>query len=244
MNQTRKKTMLSGWTRVAIAGKPADVFDPPHPLPFALLYLHPESGETPVTDSPFTNELRARRLRCVAPHALRSWWVDRICTEFDTQLTAEHHLRDNVVPWIESTWKLGKRTVGVAGLGMGGQGAVRLGFKYPKQFPVVASVAGAFDFHERYGQGTPLDAMYSSREHCRQDTAILHIPPHDCPHIWFACSPGDAWYRGNDRLHEKLAALGVAHTAELDVAVGDDRQTSSMLAFVVASIERESRRLT
>lgn len=236
--------MLSGWTRVSIAGKPADVFDPPNPSSFALLYLHPESGETPITNSAFTTELRNHRLRCLAPHAPCSWWVDRICPDFDPQLTAEHHLCGNVAPWIESTWKLGKRSVGVAGLGMGGQGAVRLGFKHPEQFPVVASIAGAFDFHERYGQGSPLDVMYSSREQCRQDTAILHIPPHECPQIWFACSPRDAWYRGNDRLHEKLTALGIAHTAELDVPVEDNRLIAPMLAFVIAAIERESRRLT
>jgi S-formylglutathione hydrolase len=170
--------------------------------------------------------------------------VDRICPDFDTQLSAEKHLCENVAAWIASTWKLRHRSIGVAGLGMGGQGAVRLGFKYPHLFPIVASVGGAFDFHERYGQGTPLDEMYSSREQCRQDTAILHIPPHDWPHLWFACSLGDAWYRGNDRLHEKLSALGVPHTAELDDTVGDDLLFARMLDFTVAAMERESRRLT
>ena len=191
--------MLSGWSTVEIAGKPADVFDPPQSLPFTLIYLHAESGETPATNSNFTSELRVRRLRCVAPHTPHSWWVDRVCPEFDPLLTAEPHVRHNVTAWIASTWKLSQRSIAVAGLGMGGQGAVRLGFKYPLEFPVVASINGAFDFHERYGQGTPLDEMYASREHCRQDTAILHIPPHDYPQIWFACSLDDEWYRGNDR---------------------------------------------
>jgi S-formylglutathione hydrolase len=170
--------------------------------------------------------------------------VDRICCEFDLQLTPERHLRDNVVPWIESTWKLGKKSIGVAGIEMGGQGAFRLGFKQPGQFPVVASISGAFDFHERYGQGTPLDEMYSSREQCRQDTVILHIPPHDTPQIWFACSQEDPWYRGNDRLHEKLAALGIGHTALLNDTLDADQLVSPMLSFVVAALDRESRRLS
>jgi len=236
--------MLSGWTAASIAGKPADVFVPPNSLPYALLYLHNESGETPANNSLFTSELGARRLRCVAPHAPRSWWVDRICPEFDSHVTAEQHVLDRVVAWIVSTWNLGKRSMGLAGVEMGGQGAVRLGFKYPDRFPVVASLSGAFDFHERYGRGTPLDTMYASREQCRQDTAILHIPHSDCPHIWFACAQGDVWYRGNDRLHEKLAAIGVPHTSELDIAVWDDRLIAPMLAFVIAAVERESRRLT
>ena len=233
-----------GWTRISIANKPVDVFDPPDPLPFAFIALHAERGETPASNTTITAELQTRRLRCIAPVAPHSWWVDRVCAAFDPQLTPEHHIRHNIVPWMESKWRLGNRTMGVVGIEMGGQGAVRLGFKYPGQFPVVASISGAFDFHERYGQGTPLDEMYSSREQCRQDTAILHVPPHDWPEIWFACSPTEKWYRGNDRLHEKLAAMGVPHTAELNISSSEERLIGPLFAFVVAAIERQSRRLT
>lgn len=226
--------MLPFWTRIDVAGKPADLFNPPDALPFAVVWLHDENGKTPATDLTITTELRTRRLRCIAPRAGRSWWVDRVCNEFDPRLTAERHILDNVVPWLGST------TIALAGIGMGGQGAVRLGFRYPKQFPVVASLSGAFDFHERYGRGTPLDEMYASREQARQDTAILHIHGHDWPpHIWFACSPASEWHRGNDRLHEKLAAIGVPHTADLDTPAG----IASMLTFILAALERESRRL-
>jgi S-formylglutathione hydrolase len=235
--------MNSGWMRTAIAGKAADVFEPPNSLPFALVYLHDENSETPASNAVFTTELHKHRLRCIAPIAQQSWWVDRICSDFDPQLTAECHLRENVAAWIESRWNLGKKSIGMAGIEMGGQGALRFGFKYPKHFSAVASIGGAFDFHERFGQGTPLDEMYGSREQCRQDTATLHIPPHDLPHIWFACSPEDRWYRGNDRLNEKLVALGIPHTAILEDCLPNDRFISPMLSFVVATLERESRRL-
>jgi S-formylglutathione hydrolase len=136
------------------------------------------------------------------------------------------------------------RQVAAAGIGMGGQGAVRLGLRHPATVPVVASVAGAFDFHERYGQGTPLDEMYPSREHTRQDTAILQVAAHDWPRfIWFACPQGHEWHRGNDRLHEKLAAIGVPHVAELDATTPVEMLNSPMLDFVAASLESESRRL-
>ncbi len=237
--------MLPRWDRKHIAGHPADVFEPgPDAVPFALLWLHDESAELPSTDPALTAELQRCRLRCVAPHGGRSWWVDRICPDFDATVTPERHLLDNVVPWIQSAWKLGPRSIAVAGVGMGGQGAVRLGFRHPARFQVVASIAGAFDFHERHGHSTPLDEMYSSREHARQDTAILHISGHDWPpHIWFACSPGSECYRGNDRLHEKLAAIGVPHTADLDTAGPPEKFFAPMLAFVIAGLERESRRL-
>jgi pimeloyl-ACP methyl ester carboxylesterase len=236
--------MIPGWSRVAIAGKPADLLDPPSSLPFVLLFLHHRAGNTPATDSTFTSELVKHRLRCVAPHAPESWWVDRICSEFDPHLSSEQHIRVNVASWIETNWKIGSKAIGLAGHEMGGQVAVRLGFKFPEQFSVIGSIGGAFDFQEVYGHGTPLDEMYTSREQCRQDTAILHIPPHDTPHIWFACSPDDRWHRGNDRLHEKLAALGIAHTALLDEVADNDQFISPMLSFVLTALERESRRLS
>ncbi len=238
--------MLDGWSHTEIAGKPADVFEPPGGR-FALLFLHPESGETPTTNAAYTEQLRRLRLRCVAPHGGRCWWADRVCPEFDPGLTPERHLLDNVLPWIEERWKPGPRGVAAAGIGMGGQAAVRLGLKHPDRFPVVASVAGAFDYHERYGLGTPLDGMYESRERCRQDTAILHLDPYRWPpHLWFACDPADEWFRGNDRLHEKLTAYGVPHTADLDTSHPrdyPDRMAAPMLEFVAVALERESRRL-
>lgn len=235
--------MPSGWTRIDIVGKPADVFNPgPGSLPFWLVFLHDESGQVP--DAAFTAELAARRLRCVSPLAGRSWWVDRACPEFDPTLTAERHVRDNVVPWVVCHRKPGPRGYAVCGVGMGGQGAVRLGFRHPKALPIVASIAGAFDFHDRWGAGTPLDDMYPSREYARQDTAVLHVDAHHWPpHVWFACPPGHAHWRGNDRLHEKLAAMGVPHTCDLDTPGEPADFYAPMLDGVVAALERESRRL-
>jgi len=234
--------MLPGWACVEIAGKPADALDPPGALPFALVWLHDEDGRTPATDPAITADLRARRLRCVAPHAGRAWWVDRVCAEFDPRLTAERHLLDDVLPWVTATWKV--EAPAVVGVGMGGQGAVRLGFRHPTRVRVVASVAGAFDFHDRYGRGTPLDAMYATREQARQDTAILHLDGHDWPrHVWFACPPGSEWHRGNDRLHEKLAAGGAPHAADLDTPADPHQLVGPMLAFVAAALATESRRL-
>ena len=243
--------MLDGWARADVGGKPADVFDPGAPARFALLYLHPVGEESLADDAAYTAELARHRLPCVAPRGRRSWWADRVCPEFDPTLTAERYLLDHVVPLMEARWELPPRSVGVAGISMGGQAAVRLGLKYPDRFPVVASVAGAFDYHELHGRGTPLDDMYDSRERCRQDTAVLHVDPYRWPpHIFLACDPADAdWFRGNDRLHEKLMALGVPHTTDFDTTAGGhtwayfDRMAKPMLEFVVNGLEREARRL-
>jgi S-formylglutathione hydrolase len=233
--------MLPGWSRTDIAGKPTDVFDPGS-APFTLLWLHDEDCGTPARSHAITTELRDRRLRCVAPLTGRSWWVDRVCPEFDSRLTPERHLLNQVLPWMQTRFE--RPGFAIAGFGMGGQGAVRFGFRHPTIAPVVVAVAGAFDFHERHGQGTPLDEMYPSREHARQDTAILHVHPHDWPrHIRFACPPGHPWYRGNDRLHEKLSAVGIPHVVDLDTPGAPEQLLPPLLDFVAAALDREARRL-
>ena len=111
-----------------------------------------------------------------------------------------------------------------------------MALRRPRLFPVAASLDGAFDFHEHFGRGTSLDELYPSREHARQDTAILQVQAHEWPpHLYFACSPASEWYRGNDRLSEKLTAMGVPHRAELDSA-GD---LNALAAFVAAGLARE-----
>jgi S-formylglutathione hydrolase len=84
--------------------------------------------------------------------------------------------------------------------------------------------------------------MYENRERCRLDTAILHIADEWPRHVWFCCSPENAMcYRGNDRLHEKLSAIGVPHVADLDSR--ETERTPAMVEFVAGALEKESRRL-
>jgi S-formylglutathione hydrolase len=126
-----------------------------------------------------------------------------------------------------------------------------MAFKYPNLFPVVAAVSAAIEHHELYGQDTELDRMYESKEQCRQDTAIMHVSPSGAPpHIFFCIDPDDReWFRGNDRLHEKLNALGIAHTADLHTRAGGhswtyfDRMARTVEQFIVDGLVQESRRL-
>ncbi|MCZ2340249.1 MAG: esterase family protein [Bacteroidales bacterium] len=245
--------MLTGWSRVALHGKAVDVFDPPglaQPRG-VVLYLHSVGGESLAEEAVYTAALARHGFACAAPQTMRSWWVDHVCEEFDVSLTAERFLLDTVVPWIRERWNWGTRPLATVGISMGGQGAVRLGFRHPQVFPIVGSVAGAFDFHEWYGQGSPLDTMYTHREQARLDTAILQIrPSHYPPHIWFACDPDDTeWYRGNDRLHEKLTAYGLPHTADLETTAGGhdwsyfQHMAEPLFAFVATAVQQEGRRL-
>jgi S-formylglutathione hydrolase len=215
---------LMPWSKAEIG----ELFTPRESARFTLLWLHGQD-EMPPNDA-FTTLLEAHRLSCLAPSAGGTWWLD------DADIT------NRILPWIHERW----RGVAVAGVEMGGQGAIRLALKHPKLVPVAAGLGSAIDFHELHGRGTPLDERFPSRERARQDTATLHMHPSEWPpHLWFACDPADPWFRGNDRLHEKLRAYGVPHTADLESSGSDyfEAMLKPMFAFLIAGLEAQSRRL-
>jgi S-formylglutathione hydrolase len=243
--------MSGTWSHLSVGGKAADVYDPPGGPPhFGVLHLH-DAGLTSLRDQPaFTRLFDDLRLACVTPFAGVCWWADRIYPDFDPRLTPERHLVDNVLPFFAQRWGLRPRSVGLLGMSMGGQGALRLGFKHPELFPAVAALAPVIEYHEFYGGGSPLDEMYDSKEQCRQDTASMHVQPNNCPpHVFFCIDPDDPWQRGCDRLHEKLQALGVPHEVDLQTRAGGhswayfDHMAGRAVRFLVAGLEQESRRL-
>jgi pimeloyl-ACP methyl ester carboxylesterase len=244
--------MYGTWTQIDIAGKPADVYEPPDGRArFGVLFLHAYDGRSLRDQSAFTGLFDAFGMVCVCPFAPHSWWADRACPVFDLHLTAEQHLLRNVVPEFKERWRLEPRALALLGVSMGGQGALRLAFKDPTTFAVAAGVASAIEYHELYGQGLPLDEMYDSKEQCRQDTAPMLIHPSRFPpHLLFCCDPDDAhWYRGNDRLHEKLNALGVEHEVDLTTRAGGhtwayfNHMADRVVRFLHAGLEQQSRRL-
>jgi S-formylglutathione hydrolase len=244
--------MNGTWSRLDIGGKPADVYDPSDSVQprFGILYLHGSDRETLVDHPAFTRLFDELRLVCVCPHGGSSWWTDRVFADLDAQVTAERYLLQNVVPLFAARWGLTPRGIGLLGVSSGGQGALRIAFKHPDIFPVVAAIAPTIEYHELYGQGTPLDEMYDSKEQCRQDTAPMHLHPSNYPpHIFYAVDPEDAWLRGSDRLHEKMSALGVPHEIDLTTRAGGHswdyfhHLAERAVRFVYQGLEQESRRL-
>src|SRR4051794_3013022 len=162
--------MRGSWTTVDVAGKKVDLYDPPGPSRprLGILYLHSGGLETLVGKTAFTRLFDELHLVCACPHGERCWWTDSVCLQFDSQLTAEQHLLRNVLPFMKQHWQLGPRAVGLLGISMGGQGALRLAFKHPQLFPVVAGIASSLDCYEWFGKDDALSEMYDSKEQCRQ----------------------------------------------------------------------------
>ena len=245
---------------IEVAGHPCEWFEPPDALPGrAVIYLH-GVRERFLRESPaLLAALAAARLRAIAPRTGRSWWLDRIQPEFDPAVTPERYVVDAVRLHLEQQ---GVKPGGMAlvGTSMGGQGSLRISYRHPALFPIAAAIAPAIDFHHAMRDSYLEDdgelfanlwELYGDVERARQDTAILHVHPLNWPrHQWFASDPADhRWHDGAQRLHSKLVALGIPHTALLEARGGGhspefyNRVAPEAVQFIVTALDAEARRI-
>ena len=244
---------LGTWSEVTVGGHPCDVYEPPrrNEHGFVVIYLHGVHLNRLVDKTAFIEQFARHGLPVVAPMTGRSWWTDRICHEFDRQLTAERHLLDNVLPYVEQHWGTNSRHFALLGTSMGGQGALRIAYKHPDRFPVVAAISPAIDYQMRFDDDEVIQQMYTDPEAVRQDTATLHIHPLNWPrHQFFSCDPTDhRWWESADRLRMKLYSLGVPHECDLETTGGGHGfgyysvMAERAVSFIAQRLDQERGRL-
>jgi S-formylglutathione hydrolase FrmB len=181
-----------------------------------------------------------------------SWWTDKLWPEFDERITAERYVLDVVLRYVKERWNAEPPRLALLGTSMGGQGALRLAFKYPDTFPVVAAISPAIDYQVRWEEGDEaLRAMYPDGEAARQDTATLHVHPLYWPrNIWFSCDPTDIrWHASAERLRMKLSALGIPQEADLETEGGGhgfayyNSLAQRAVQFIAQRLEKERLRV-
>ena len=243
------------WSEVEVAGHACDVFEPANPSPhgYVVLYLHGVHLNRLTDKDAFTEQFAQRGLRVIAPMSGPSWWTDRIFSGFDAEVTAEQHLLENIVPYIAERWGTESPRIGLLGTSMGGQGALRLSFKHPNTFPVVAAISPAIDYQTLWNEEgyASIREMYTSAEAVRQDTATLHVHPLNWPrHMWFCCDPTDeGWFESADRLAMKLSSIGIMHERDLETSGGGHGfeyysvMAPAAMEHVEQALERERLRL-
>ena len=75
---------------------------------------------------------------------------------------------DHILPFISERFGVAPPKIGLFGTSMGGQGALRFGFKYPAKFPVVVGISPAIDYQQRIREGDEtLGLMYRDAEDAR-----------------------------------------------------------------------------
>jgi len=242
------------WSEMRVAGHPCDVFEPAlrNPHGYVLIYLHGVHLNRLHDKPEFVQQFEKHGLPVIVPFTGRSWWTDRICAEFDPQISAEKHVIKNVLPAIAERWGSKPPQIGLLGTSMGGQGALRFSYKYPDTFPVVAAISPAIDFHKRYHEGDEtIPRMYRDQEAARQDTALLQIHALNWPrHQFFCCDPEDArWWESADRLKMKLGSLGIMFEHDLITTGGGhgfeyyNRMAEKAIGFLAARLNKERLRV-
>ena len=240
---------------ITVAGHRAHVFEPAQPNPhgWAVVFLHDMDGAGLQGRQAYLQTFQRHGLRCIAPLSRRSWWTERIWPTFDANLTAERFVMEPILEYAAEQWGSRSAQVALVGIGMGGQGALRLSFKFPNRLPIAAAIAPALDYQLAYydEEEEALPAMYAEPEAARQDTAILHVHPLNWPrNIWFAADPADdRWYGSAERLKMKLSALGIPHEADLETTSSGatlyaDLMAAKAIDFVVERLNREHLRVT
>lgn len=244
---------MPGWRQAEIDGFACDVFEPSRPNPhgYALIYLHGVHLQRLADQPPFTDQFERFGLPVIAPWAGRCWWLNRLCPDFSDRCTPEQLILDYVLPWMATGWDCAPPKIGLFGTSMGGQGALRLAYKYPDRFPVVAAISPAIDFHLRWETDPILQQMFSDPESARQETALLYVHPLNWPrHQFFCCDPqDDRWWDSADRLRMKLTSLGIPFQCDLETTGGGhgfayyNRMAARVVQFLVASLDQERMRL-
>ena len=203
------------WRSETVDGRSVQVFQPSsaEPPTSAVLFMHGH-GKVMLNDNAvFTELFQKHNLVAICPDGGQSWWMDRICDDFSPDISPQDWIVDQLLPFIEERWNIEPPKIALLGISMGGQGALQLSFRYAAQFPVVAAISPAVDFHQLYGQGLPLDQMFDNVEDARQATVVLNLHPLAWPrHQWFCCDPADTdWLDGCVRLGMKLSSSGILH---------------------------------
>ncbi|MBL8851296.1 MAG: hypothetical protein JNG89_16560 [Planctomycetaceae bacterium] len=219
---------MHGWTRISSDTRSGDCYVPSgDPAPHALLYLRDRHSDSPSDDAGLTRELQRHRLRVYSPAVDGCWWVDRPCEAFGGDVPSPlHWLQQVAAADIALRWGVAPRQIGLLGTGIGGHGVLQLAYRFPKQFPVVAAIAPAVDFHTHYHHEPVLQEVFSSAEAARQETATLRIHPLNWPpHQWIACDPRDPdWFDGCERLASKLSSIGIPFESDLKSSIEGARR--------------------
>jgi len=247
------------WSQIAIDCHACELFAPPQAAAGrAIIYLHDLRGGLLQESAGLRDAIEAAGLPVIAPRGGRGWWLDRVIAGFDPGISPERFVVERVKAEIEQRFDVKPPGIALVGIGMGGQGALRIAYRHPAVFPIAAAIAPAIDFHQGMREAGDRDdgelydvlwELYGDVEPARQDTAILHVHPLNWPrHQWFASDPADVhWHDGAVRLHSKLAALGIPHEWVLESRGRPeefiDRVAGEAVAYVVAALDKESRRI-
>jgi S-formylglutathione hydrolase FrmB len=159
----------------------------------------------------------------VTPEADNSWYTN---SPFVKNRNYEDYIIKELIPYVERRYRVlaSKHGRAIAGLSMGGYGAIKFAFKYPNLFYYAGSFSGAFRWPSMIEKNKSLlsqslrEAFGETRsEHWDKNDVLAiadTIKPADLPYLYISCGANDlleGLLDSNRKLVEKLQKNGVLY---------------------------------
>lgn len=185
--------------------------------PFPVLYLlHGLSDDASIwlRRSRIEWYVRDLPLIVVMPDGGRGWYTNGLNGD-----AYEHHIIRDVIGQTERLFPASRRRQhrAIAGLSMGGYGAISLALKHPDLFVAAASLSGAVGMgHKPITDEMPPDfkrIFGDNPQGSDQDLFALvqKVDRAQLPALWLDCGVEDFLIEDNRTFHAHLVSLGVAH---------------------------------
>jgi putative tributyrin esterase len=184
---------------------------------FPVLYLlHGLYGDYKNWDTLTHLETYARNLEIVIvmPDADDSWYTNSATVPRDKY---EDYIVKDLIPEIDENYRTipERRARAVAGLSMGGYGAVKLGLKYPDLFAFAGSLSGALnaagnlDTLRAEFRAKLLEVFGNDGSRTRAENDVFHLlkDSHGVsyPYFYLACGTGDSFLETNRDFVQQLS---------------------------------------
>ena len=192
---------------------------------YPVLYLlHGWHGDytnwSTLTD--LTHDAEKLPIIIVMPDANDSWYVDSASTPQDKY---EQYIIKDLIQEVDQHWRTlrSNHRRAIAGLSMGGYGAVKFALKYPGTFAFAGSISGAFNAPEmalidsRADLAPSLQSAFGaaeSRARSENDVyaEIEHAVPASTPYLYIDCGNRDVTFlEPNRKLTAKLSQRELAY---------------------------------
>lgn len=227
------------WRTITITDQTVEIFEPAEPVAERAILVLPGGGRFASDEAALTRCLSEKRIRAISP-TIMSWWLDRSEPRFSNEQTPLAFLQQALLPWVETRWSAGPPNIRLLGWEEGGQGILQLAFRRPGDFPAIAAIDAAIDFHEVHGHDAVITALFPSREAARQETALLRLHPAGWPRrMLLIADRREQWFDGVDRLEMKLRSGGVP--VETDFYPGEATKIEDRASAIARAMEHLGR---
>ncbi len=201
--------------RSAVVVLPTGYDDSPRLYPVLyLLHGHDGGHRTWLERTNLLTHLARLPVIVVLPDAGNSWYTNSAARPDER---FEEYVAREVPAFIDQHFRtLSYREARyVAGLSMGGYGAIKLGLKHPGRFSLVGSFSGAPRAVMDTVSSTVRDAFGPPGSAARADNDLLalagRVPPAGLPYFYVDCGTGDGLTAANRAFTEVLAARSIAY---------------------------------